>query len=326
MASTNRTRKVIPVAGDYGRPGGRPLGDVDWSRHVHDIEIAGSRLHYVDYGDPVPSGPVFVLSHGLGGRWQHWTENMAELAEHGRVIAVDLPGFGRSEPPQRGYSIDTFADTIADLIDALRLPRIVLVGHSLGGPIAMRFAARHPDLVAGVVLAAGTVQDAAAALAVRARGSNGRPRPKTVAAIAVEVLTAGLPVPTPVRRRIIGSPLLRRVLLWPYLHRPEAMPSASVALLVDGIGTRGVLPTTRAATRLRSEQWLVPVRCPVLAIGADHDAVAPIRTLDELASRVPHARTVVLEGTGHMVMLERADAFTDEVVAFGADLDHDEGP
>lgn len=316
MASTNRARKVIPLAGDYGRPGTRPRGDVDWSRHVHDVDIAGSRVHYIDYGDRAPGGPVFVLSHGLGGRWQHWTENIAELGEHGRVIALDLPGFGRSEPPKRGYSIDTFADTIAELADALRLPRIVLVGHSLGGPIVMRFALRHPERVAAVVLAAGTVQDAAAALAVRARGPNGRPEPRTVAAIAMEVLTAGLPAPAALRRQVVDRPPLRRLLLWPYLHRPGAMPSASIALIVDGIGTRGTLPTARAAARLRSEQWLVPVRCPVLAIGADHDAVAPTRALEEFATRVPDAHTVVLEGCGHMVMLERARAFTAEVADF----------
>ena len=85
---------------------------------------------------------------------------------------------------------------------------------------------------------------------------------------------------------------------------------------MDGVGARGVLPTARAAGRLRPGQSLTRASCPILAIGADHDAISPLTELAEFAESVPGARTVVLEGTGHMVMLERASAFTAEVVNF----------
>lgn len=316
MTSTSQTRRTIPLNGDYGLPGRRPRGEVDWAQHVHAVEIAGSSLHYLDYGDPGPDGLVFVLAHGLGGRWQHWTENIHELAEYGRVIAVDLPGFGRSGPPQGGYSIDAFADAIAELVKQLELPKVVFVGHSIGGPIALRFAHRHPELVDAVILAAGTVQGFAAALGMRHPGSNLLRRPTTFVATYFEVLTAGLPAPAFLRNQIIKRRRLRRLFLWPYLHRPEALPSESIALLVDGVGARGVLPMARAVGRLRPEQWLIEVSCPLLAIGADHDAVAPLTALTEFAESVPGARSIVLEGTGHMVMLERASAFTAEVVNF----------
>jgi pimeloyl-ACP methyl ester carboxylesterase len=316
MTSTSPARKTVTLEGDYGLPGRRPRGEVDWSRHQHTADIAGSTLHYVDYGDPGPDGLVFVLSHGLGGRWQHWRENIPELAEHGRVVAVDLPGFGRSGRPARGYSFDAFADVIAELVQQLDLPKVVLVGHSLGGPVAVRFAHRHPELVDAIVLAAGTVQGFAAALGLQRPRQSVLRQPATALATYFEVLTAGLPAPAFVRRQLIRRPWLRRLFLWPYLHRPAALPSDSVALLVDGVGARGVLPLARAAGRLRREHWLTEVSCPVLAIGADHDAVAPLASLAELAESVPSARTVVLEGTGHMVMLERASAFTAEVVSF----------
>lgn len=316
MASTSQTWRTVPLDGDYGLPGRRPQGEVDWLRHVHSADIAGSSLNYLDYGDAGPDGLVFVLAHGLGGRWQHWTENIPELAEHGRVIAVDLPGFGRSEPLLGGYSIDAFADAIAELFKRLKLPRVVFVGHSIGGPLAARFAGRHPELVDAIVLAAGTVQAFADVLGLQNAGSNVRRRPATVAATYFEVLTAGLPAPAFVRNQIIKRALLRRLFLWPYLHRPEALPSASVALLVDGVGACGVLPTARAVARLRPGQWLVQPSCPMLAIGADHDAVAPLTELARFAECVPNARTVVLEGTGHMIMLERASAFSAEVVKF----------
>jgi len=316
MTSANRRRRTVPLNGDYGLPGLRPRGEVDWARHVHTAHIAGSSLNYLDYGDPDSEGLVFVLAHGLGGRWQHWRENIPELAEHGRVIAMDLPGFGHSEPLPGGYSIDAFADAIAELVRQLNLPRVVFVGHSIGGLLAVRFAKRHPDLVDAVVLAAGTVQAFAAVLGMRHPGSNLLRRPATVVATYFEVLTVGLPIPVFLRRQIIERPRLRRLFLWPYLHRPEALPSTSVALLVDGVGARGVLPTARAVGKLRPGQWLTHVSCPLLAIGADHDAIAPLTQLAELERSQPGARTVVLEGTGHMVMLERASAFTAEVVDF----------
>jgi pimeloyl-ACP methyl ester carboxylesterase len=316
MTSTNQGWRTVPLVGDYGLPGRRPRGEVDWSRHVHTADIAGSSLHYLDYGDPGPDRLVFVLAHGLGGRWQHWTENIPELAEHGRVIAIDLPGFGRSGPLPGGYSIDAFADAIAELVTQLNLPKVVFVGHSLGGPLAVRFAHRHPELVDAIILAAGTVQGFAAALGMQHPGDNFLRRPVTTVATYVEVLTAGLPTPAFLRNQLINRRRLRRLVLWPYLHRPEALPTNSVALLVDGVGARGVLPTARAAGRLRPGQWLTQASCPMLAIGADHDPIAPLTALAEFAESVPSARTVVLEGTGHMVMLERASAFTAEVVNF----------
>jgi pimeloyl-ACP methyl ester carboxylesterase len=316
MTSTSPGWRTVPLDDDYGLPGRRPRGEVDWARHEHTADVAGSSLHYVDYGDAGPDGLVFVLSHGLGGRWQHWRENIPELAEHGRVVAVDLPGFGRSGRPAGAYSFDVFADAIAELVRQLGLPKVVLVGHSLGGPVAMRFAHRHPELVDAIVLAAGTVQGFAAALGLQRPRQSVLGQPATALATYFEVLTAGLPAPSFVRHQLIKRPLLRRPFLWPYLHRPAALPSDSVALLVDGVGARGVLPLARAAGRLRPGQWLAEVGCPVLAIGADHDAVAPLASLAELAVSVPGARTVVLEGTGHMVMLERASAFTAEVVSF----------
>lgn len=316
MTSTNPGWRTVPLDGDYGLPGRRPRGEVDWAHHVHTADIAGSSLHYLDYGDAGADGLVFLLSHGLGGRWQHWTENIPELAEHGRVIAIDLPGFGRSGPPRGGYSIDAFADAVAELVKRLDLPRVVFVGHSLGGPLAMRFAHRHPELVDAVVLAAGTVQAFAAVLGRQHAARHLLRRPATIVATYAEVLTAGLPAPAVVRNQVIRRPRLRRLVLWPYLHRPEALPSDSVALLVDGVGARGVLPTARAAGSLRSAQWLTDIGCPVLAIGADHDPIAPLTELAQFAESVPNARTVVLEGTGHMVMLERASAFTAEVVSF----------
>ena len=114
--------------------------------------------------------------------------------------------------------------------------------------------------------------------------------------------------------RVIARSWLRRLLLWPYLHRPTVMSERSVASLVEGVGTHGVLRVARAVARMRVDRWLHEVEVPLLAIGGEHDLVAPLDQLAALARAVPAAETVVLGGVGHMVMLERPDAFTDEVL------------
>lgn len=308
--------RTIVATGDYGSPGRRPHGELDPAAHARVERVGGSDLHHLDVPGPHPDAPVFLLVHGLGGRWQHWSENLAGLVEHGRVVVVDLPGFGRSAPPLAGYSVDGLADVLAELVRRLGLPPVTVVGHSLGALVALRLAHRHDELVGSVVLAAGTVGAFAQVLGLRGAGQQLRHRPGTVAATLLEVATAGLPVPGPVRRQVVARSWLRRALLWPYLHRPADLPAAGVSLLVDGVGTHGVLRLARAVAGMRVERWLHEVVHPVLAIGGEHDLVAPLGELAAFARAVPHAETVVLEGTGHMVMLERADAFTDEVLAW----------
>jgi hypothetical protein len=67
--TSNPPWRTVPLGGDYGLPGRRPRGEVDWARHEHTATVAGASLHYLDYGHPAPDRPVFVLVHGLGGRW-----------------------------------------------------------------------------------------------------------------------------------------------------------------------------------------------------------------------------------------------------------------
>lgn len=313
---TSTPWRTVPLAADYGAPGRRPSGAVDPTAYLRTVEVLGADLHHLDLPGPSPDAPVVVLVHGLGGRWQHWAENLAGLTEHARVVAVDLPGFGLSAPPREGYAVDGFADVVAALARQLDLPPATVVGHSLGALVALRLAHRHPDRVSSVVLAGGTVGAFAEVLGLRHPAHHLRRRPATVAATLFEVLTAGLPVPGPVRRQVVARSWLRRLLLWPYLHRPAAMPAHGVASLVDGVGTHGVLRVARAVATMRVDRWLHEVDVPLLAIAGEHDLVAPLDQLAALARAVPAAETVVLAGVGHMVMLERADAFTDEVLSW----------
>lgn len=122
------------------------------------------------------------------------------------------------------------------------------------------------------------------------------------------------------RRLIASSPWLRRAFLAPYVFNPAALPSDSAALILDGAGAPGVLPTARAIGRSDPRAGTEAVSCPILSIAADHDRIAPLPDTEAFQREVPRARTVVLEGCGHMAMLERPRAFNTRLLAFAQAL------
>lgn len=100
------------------------------------------------------SAPVFVLVHGIGVSSRYFERLVPALAEEGRVVALDLPGFGKAKPyrPGRGLSIAEFADSVAALLDDAGIADAVVIGHSMGTQVAVCLAARRPDLVRGLAL------------------------------------------------------------------------------------------------------------------------------------------------------------------------------
>lgn len=307
-----------PLDGDYGWPAKPDWRDTDWSARERDMLIEGRRLHFLDAGEP--DARAFVLVHGMGGRWQHWLETIPALAEHRRVLALDLPGFGRSESPLTSPSLDGFADVAAELARSLGIERVVLVGHSMGGPIGLRFAARHPELAEAIVLVAGAVYQFSDLLGFRSVLRFATERPRETAAIAAEIATAGLPAPSSLRRLVVRTPALRRLFLSPYMLDPMAMPDDAASLVVDGAGAPGVLPTARAIGRSNPRAGIEAVRCPILSLAADADRIAPLADTAAFQRDVPRARTVVIQGSGHMVMLERPRAFNAQLLGFARGL------
>lgn len=98
-------------------------------------------------------GVPVVLVHSLAGTTGHWTRQLEHLRQSRRAVAFDLRGHGSSDPPRnQDYSISALASDIAAVVDSLELGKFVLVGHSLGGGVALSYAGTHPDRVAGLVL------------------------------------------------------------------------------------------------------------------------------------------------------------------------------
>ncbi|HWP32534.1 MAG TPA: alpha/beta fold hydrolase, partial [Solirubrobacterales bacterium] len=110
--------------------------------------LHGRTVSYTEAG----SGPVLLLIHGMGGTFENWQEVIEPLARTHTVIAPDLPGHGASGPGGGDYSVGALAAGLRDLMLALGHDRLTLVGHSLGGGIAMQFAYQFPEMVERLVL------------------------------------------------------------------------------------------------------------------------------------------------------------------------------
>lgn len=124
--------------------------DYSWPVEYQKTET-GARIAYIDEGTGTPA---IILIHGLGSYIPAWKQNIPILSQSHRVIALDLPGYGKSSKKAEDYSITFFAKAIAQLQDSLEIEKAVWVGHSMGGQIAMMGALTFPEKVSKLVLIA----------------------------------------------------------------------------------------------------------------------------------------------------------------------------
>ena len=116
-------------------------------------DLHGIDLHYISVGE----GPVTVLVHGLGGFAESWRRTVTALGSRCRVIAFDLPGFGQSSKPNRPYTLVFFRQVLEELLETLDVGKARLVGHSLGGAVALVYALARPERVERLALLAPAV-------------------------------------------------------------------------------------------------------------------------------------------------------------------------
>ncbi|HRN26040.1 MAG: alpha/beta hydrolase [Ignavibacteriaceae bacterium] len=108
------------------------------------------KISYIDQGS---GDKTIILVHGLASNAGFWRYNIPELAKKYRVIAVDLPGYGKSQKDNYLYSMSFYADQIKKLVDDLQLKNVVYVGHSMGGQIGIKLAIKYPNLISKLILA-----------------------------------------------------------------------------------------------------------------------------------------------------------------------------
>lgn len=115
-------------------------------------KLDGARIHYKSYGK---GKDALVLIHGWGSNLTFWRDQIPELAKRNRVIALDLPGHGESDKPQIAYNMDLFANAIDAVMRDAKVERAVVVGHSMGTPVARQFYRKYPQKTLGIVIVDG---------------------------------------------------------------------------------------------------------------------------------------------------------------------------
>src|SRR5215208_8525018 len=118
----------------------------------HFAKLDGNRIHYKSFGK---GKEALVLVHGWTCNLDNWRDQIPDFAKRNRVIALDLPGHGQSDKPQIAYTMDLFANAIDAVMRDAKVERAVLVGHSMGTPVARQFYRKYPQKTLGIVIVDG---------------------------------------------------------------------------------------------------------------------------------------------------------------------------
>jgi pimeloyl-ACP methyl ester carboxylesterase len=274
---------------------------VDWAVHNHHATVRGRRVSYTDIGN----GPAVVLIHGQGGSWQWWLRILPVVSAHRRVIAMDLPGFGGSDPIAAGDVFTEHVATIIGLLDHLGLADAIVAGHSMGGLVALQVACGHPDRVAGLMLIdAGGANISAARLALIVTG--------------LRAFSRIFAIPW-VPRVVARKRYLRSAFMALALHDPRTLSTSLALEILPRMAAPGFVQSLRAAAAAVNHVTPQSVTCPSLIVWGARDRILPVSTGHVLASKIPDARFVPLENVGHCVMVEAADQFSQLLIDFTQD-------
>ncbi len=252
-------------------------------------------MWYVDDGG---GNPALVLLHAFPLCGAMWETQIGVLAPRRRVIAPDLRGFGRSEVPsdRSAYSVERWADDVGALVDSLDLGRVVLVGLSMGGYVALAFARLHPERLDALVLADTRANSDSAE--VRGRREQQQ-----------EQLSA-VSDPTALADQLLG-PLVGAT----STGRTQTLAAAEKLLAANRPeGVIGALEALKSRPDATGD--LSAIAVPTLVIVGEQDQLSPPSVAEEMAGAIRGARVVVIPDAGHLSNMENPAAFNRAMVDF----------
>jgi pimeloyl-ACP methyl ester carboxylesterase len=267
---------------------------VDWEALQHTMEIEGRPVNVLDTGG---DRPALLWIHGLSANWQSWLLNIPQFMGTYRCVALDLPGFGRSQMPPREISITGYARVVDEVCEALGISSVSVVGNSMGGFIGAELALQFPTRVERLVLvsAAGLSQE------------NVRHEP--VLAVG-RMLATGAAHATAYQDTLARRPRLRRLALLGVVRYPERLSPALTRELFQGAGKPGFLPALEALLIYSFRDRLDGIEVPVLIVWGEFDMLVPVDDATEYERLIgANARKVVFADTGHVPMIERPTRF-----------------
>jgi pimeloyl-ACP methyl ester carboxylesterase len=273
------------------------------------VSLHGREVSYVEAG----SGPVLLLIHGMAGTGESWQAVIEPLALKHTVVALDLPGHGASETGAGDYSLGSLAAGLRDLLITLGHERATLVGHSLGGGIAMQFAYQFPEATERLVL-----------VSSGGLGREVNPMLRAAALPGADLFIATTAAPG----RIAGSALARG------LAAVGLRPSADVAEVARGYasladaGRRAAfLATLRSVVGTDGQRVAAADRLyltegvPVLIVWGERDRIIPAEHGTHAHRAIAGSRLEIFDGVGHMPQLEAPGRFVAVLERFLAETE-----
>ena len=273
---------AFALAGTPAASAQKPSPSAGQSRYAR---LDGARIHYRDYGK---GREALVLIHGWSCNLDYWRDQVPDFAKRNRVIALDLPGHGQSDKPQIAYSMDLFAAGVDAVMRDAKVDRAVLVGHSMGTPIARQFYRKHPRKTLAIVIVDGVLRQIGdkkmiGGLIAALRGPNYQET-------GMQMLAglAGPTLPVETEERIKTS----------FLNTPQYV----LAGAMEGMNDDSLYAPDK-------------INVPVLAIMAKIPFWPP-DTEQFFRSIAPRLEYQMWEGVGHFLMMEKPKQFNDAVIVF----------
>ena len=264
---------------------------------LHYLELYGDRVAYQDVG----SGEALLLLHGMAGSSETWRAVIPQLSRRYRVVAPDLIGHGH-------YSLGAFAVWLRDLLDELGVARATIVGHSLGGGVAMQFVYQHPDYCQRLILISSGGLGPDVGLVLRLLSAPGAELVLPVIA-PQPVLTVGNKLRTWFSSAGIKSP--RGAEVW-----------RAYSSLADSQTRNAFLRTLRSVVDYRGQAVSALNRLhltsdlPTMAIWGDQDKIIPVQHAHAAHAARAGSRIEVLAGVGHFPQVERPSEVVDLINDF----------
>ncbi|HXA54186.1 MAG TPA: alpha/beta hydrolase [Solirubrobacteraceae bacterium] len=289
---------------------------VDWRSHQRWTIVDGTPINTIELSEEVADQPPLLFVHGLSGSWPNWLEQLPVFAagrngDSGRrpvspgfgrrVIALDLPGFGRSPMPAEPITISGYARMLDALLGQLGVSAAAVVGNSMGGFVSAELAINFPQRVERLAL----VSPAGLSTYGDPRGLRTLARvrriERVVAAYAGWVAAHS--------DTVAQRPGLRNAALGLIAAHPSRLPAPLAAEQLRGAGKPGFVQGLAANLEYDFSHRLGEIACPTLIVWGDRDRVITTRDAARFAELIPGARKVVFEDTGHVAMLERPAEF-----------------
>ncbi len=271
------------------------------------VTLHGRAVTYAQKG----SGPVLLLIHGMAGTYENWREVIEPLARHHTVIAPDLPGHGASEPGGGDYSLGALAAGLRDLLVALGHEHATLVGHSLGGGIAMQFAYQFPEITERLVL-----------VSSGGLGPEVSPVLRAAALPGADLFIAATAGPGMAAGSMLGR-AFAAVGLRPNADVAEV--ARGYASLADPARRAAFLATLRAVVGTSGQRVHAGDRLylaegvPVLIIWGEHDSMIPAHHGERAHEAIEGSTLEIFGGVGHLPQIEAPARFVETLERFLAE-------